>query len=148
MSPSFMTSWINSRTVAVFSSGVVMAPSRECVFHATPEGKVLARWRSRERRWACPRSGHRSRSCAVEGWSTRWLGPSSPDLRALSRSKLSRLGGGPPGTRTRNLRIKSPLLYPIELEAREREYIKLMRLDRGVTEGTRTPNPQDHNLVL
>jgi hypothetical protein len=55
---------------------------------------------------------------------------------------------GPPGTRTRNLRIKSPLLYPIELEAREREYIKLMRLDRGVTEGTRTPNPQDHNLAL
>ena len=54
----------------------------------------------------------------------------------------------PPGTRTQNLRIKSPLLYPIELEAREREYIKLMRLDRGVTEGTRTPNPQDHNLVL
>jgi len=57
-------------------------------------------------------------------------------------------GRGPPGTRTRNLRIKSPLLYPIELEARGREYTKLMRLDRGVTEGTRTPNPQDHNLVL
>jgi hypothetical protein len=64
------------------------------------------------------------------GWCRRW-----PD-------------GGPPGTRTRNLRIKSPLLYPIELEAREREYTKLMLLDRGVTEGTRTPNPQDHNLAL
>jgi CheY-like chemotaxis protein len=58
------------------------------------------------------------------------------------------LTSGPPGTRTRNLRIKSPLLYPIELEARGREYTKLTRLDRGVTEGTRTPNPQDHNLVL
>jgi hypothetical protein len=40
------------------------------------------------------------------------------------------------------------LLYPIELEAREREYIKLIRAVSGVTEGTRTPNPQDHNLVL
>src|SRR6266576_250356 len=29
-------------------------------------------------------------------------------------------GGGPPGTRTRNLRIKSPLLCQIELEARGR----------------------------
>ena len=58
------------------------------------------------------------------------------------------VAGGPPGTRTRNLRIKSPLLYPIELEARGREYTKLMLLDRGVTEGTRTPNPQDHNLAL
>ena len=56
--------------------------------------------------------------------------------------------GGPPGTRTRNLRIKSPLLYPIELEAREREYTNLIRAVSGVTEGTRTPNPQDHNLVL
>ena len=88
------------------------------------------------------------RSCALEGWSTRRLGPSSPDLRALSRSKLRRLNSGPPGTRTRNLRIKSPLLYPIELEAREREYTKLIESDRGVTEGTRTPNPQDHNLAL
>jgi hypothetical protein len=59
-----------------------------------------------------------------------------------------RFSGGPPGTRTRNLRIKSPLLYPIELEARGREYTKRMRLDCGVTEGTRTPNPQDHNLAL
>jgi hypothetical protein len=80
--------------------------------------------------------------------------PGRSFLRPLTEHGRTRLlavtavGGGPPGTRTRNLRIKSPLLYPIELEAREREYIKLMRLDRGVTEGTRTPNPQDHNLAL
>ncbi len=65
-------------------------------------------------------------------------------------SRATRFGQtcGPPGTRTPNLRIKSPLLYPIELEAREREYTKLMGAVSGVTEGTRTPNPQDHNLVL
>jgi hypothetical protein len=70
-------------------------------------------------------------------------------LRArLTGPPYLRLSGGPPGTRTRNLRIKSPLLYPIELEARAREYTKLMSSVCGVTEGTRTPNPQDHNLVL
>jgi hypothetical protein len=46
-------------------------------------------------------------------------------------------GGGPPGTRTQNLRIKSPLLYPIELEARSgRLYQTCPRGLKRVTEGT------------
>jgi hypothetical protein len=53
---------------------------------------------------------------------------------------------GPPGTRTPNLRIKSPLLCQIELEARRS--VASGGFGFGVTEGTRTPNPQDHNLVL
>jgi hypothetical protein len=46
--------------------------------------------------------------------------------------------GGPPGTRTQNLRIKSPLLYPIELEARtEGDFIKVrITAVSRVTEGT------------
>ncbi len=46
-------------------------------------------------------------------------------VAAKSQNRPSTCGfaSGPPGTRTRNLRIKSPLLYPIELEAREGEYI-------------------------
>ena len=51
--------------------------------------------------------------------------------------------GGPPGTRTPNLRIKSPLLCQIELEAR-----RSVAMAFGVTEGTRTPSLQDHNLAL
>jgi hypothetical protein len=44
---------------------------------------------------------------------------------------------GPPGTRTQNLRIKSPLLYPIELEARSgRLYQTCSRGLKRVTEGT------------
>ena len=53
---------------------------------------------------------------------------------------------GPPGIRTPNLRIKSPLLCQIELEARRS--LATGALGLRVTEGTRTPNPQDHNLVL
>ena len=72
----------------------------------------------------------------------------APAGRGPDRPSTCGFASGPPGTRTRNLRIKSPLLYPIELEARAREYTKLMSSVFGVTEGTRTPNPQDHNLVL
>src|SRR3990170_4279429 len=59
----------------------------------------------------------------------------SGDAGVTSITRNTTFGGGPPGTRTRNLRIKSPLLYPIELEARPN--IASERTSKvGVTEGT------------
>ena len=59
---------------------------------------------------------------------------------AREQDRLSTCGsvGGPPGTRTQNLRIKSPLLYPIELEARtdgDCIKVRVIAVSR-VTEGT------------
>ena len=58
--------------------------------------------------------------------------------------------GTPPGTRTQNLRIKSPLLCQIELEALggAPKIALANQLHRGVTEGSRTPDLRDHNPAL
>jgi hypothetical protein len=69
----------------------------------------------------------------------RWAEPLER-IVANSRNAHLRavLGSGPPGTRTRNLRIKSPLLYPIELEARRGSTVPKTRSapESRVTEGT------------
>ena len=65
----------------------------------------------------------------------------------LAAEAMTRRGGGPPGIRTPNLRIKSPLLCQIELEAR-RSLATAAKAFVGVTEGTRTPDLRDHNPAL
>ncbi len=49
----------------------------------------------------------------------------------------------PPGTRTQNLRIKSPLLYRLSRRC-AKEPVTILR----VNEGTRTPDLLDHNQAL
>jgi hypothetical protein len=79
-----------------------------------------------------------------EKWQQEWQQAPSAGSGA---PRFRRSESGPPGIRTLNLRIKSPLLCQIELEAR----VSLANEPTGtgrVTEGTRTPSLQDHNLAL
>lgn len=59
---------------------------------------------------------------------------------SYERNKAS---GAPDRSRTHNLQIRSLSLYPIELQAQATP----SQLN-GVSDGNRTHDPQDHNLML
>src|SRR5215207_4067128 len=64
----------------------------------------------------------------------------APLLPNRMRTPACGFARGPPGTRTRNLRIKSPLLYPIELEALRRTVPNTIRPTEG-DRGDLNPQP-------
>jgi hypothetical protein len=66
----------------------------------------------------------------------RTVGFHPPTLNPIFYTLDTVLLGAPRETRTPDLRIRSPALYPTELWA------------RGVNEGTRTLNPWSHSPVL
>jgi hypothetical protein len=73
----------------------------------------------------------------VPAWSSRTPGASTLHSAVARSAEPATRSGGPPGIRTPNLRIKSPLLCQIELEARRSIASVPARPRRvGVTEGT------------